>query len=380
MKNTLLTIAGSVIASVLAAFLLITCAPLSLFNGSAKPSFGSTSITTILGTDTLSASRTTLNNNFASLNTNKVEVSDLGASTTLPQITTLAHLATVGTITSGTWNASIVTVPFGGTGSSTLSSNQLLIGNGTSGVKTPLGWGTSGQQLVSNGASVLPSWQSAAVDTTQNYIWSGTDNYTGTLFAKTLIASSTIQINNGGTGVSYSFPTTQGAINTFLRDDGSGNLSWISTSNLVATSTASSTTVANTEIVVASTTIPANTLGTGNIIRMEVPITVFTDNGVSAIIRSYYGTTALTCNLGTPTVTSMMGDVVLTVMEVGTTNSQNMTSFLTMGTSLGNQINCTQSGTATEDDTVNKILKVSVQFGNGTPTFTMGPGVVSLMK
>lgn len=52
--------------------------------------------------------------------------------TTLAANVVNSSLTSVGTITTGTWNGSIITVPFGGTGLSTAPANgQLLIGNGT---------------------------------------------------------------------------------------------------------------------------------------------------------------------------------------------------------------------------------------------------------
>src|SRR3990167_3331227 len=52
---------------------------------------------------------------------------DLFASTTLPQITTLANLATVGTITSGTWNGTDIGVAYGGTGVSTFGGTNHIL-------------------------------------------------------------------------------------------------------------------------------------------------------------------------------------------------------------------------------------------------------------
>ena len=54
---------------------------------------------------------------------------------TLNNVTSASSLATVGTITSGTWNADVIGVQYGGTGAATLTSNSLLTGNGTSAVQ-----------------------------------------------------------------------------------------------------------------------------------------------------------------------------------------------------------------------------------------------------
>src|SRR3990167_9976983 len=67
-------------------------------------------ITTIQGSDTLSNSRTTINTNFSNLNTDKLEVSAMTGTTTIPSITTLVNLSSIGTITSGVWNGTGIDV------------------------------------------------------------------------------------------------------------------------------------------------------------------------------------------------------------------------------------------------------------------------------
>lgn len=128
--------------------------------------FGST-ITTIQGSDTLSASRSVINTNFANLNSDKIE----NSTTSVKSITTLSSLSSIGTITTGVWNGTAVTVPYGGTGSTTLGSNLILLGNGTSNIKTVTGLGSSGEVLMSNGAGLAPSWQSSSVNQTVPYTW-----------------------------------------------------------------------------------------------------------------------------------------------------------------------------------------------------------------
>ncbi|NTW90070.1 MAG: hypothetical protein HGB37_04160, partial [Candidatus Moranbacteria bacterium] len=54
-----------------------------------------------------------------------------------------ANIATVGTITSGTWNGSTIGVAYGGTGATTFAANGVLYGNGTSAVSATAA-GTAG--------------------------------------------------------------------------------------------------------------------------------------------------------------------------------------------------------------------------------------------
>lgn len=74
-----------------------------------------------------------------------------------------SSITTVGTITSGVWDATPVAVPFGGTGNTSFTAYNLITANTTStGALEPLGsLGTSGQVLTSNGAGAYPTWQIA---------------------------------------------------------------------------------------------------------------------------------------------------------------------------------------------------------------------------
>lgn len=90
-----------------------------------------------------------------------------------------ASITTVGTVTSGTWNGSTLTVPYGGTASTTLAANRLFVGNGT-GNLISIGGGTSGQFLTSNGPSSAPSFQTAAIDQAANYTWTGQHTFSST--------------------------------------------------------------------------------------------------------------------------------------------------------------------------------------------------------
>jgi hypothetical protein len=79
-----------------------------------------------------------------------------------------SSIVTVGTVTSGTWNASTITVPYGGTGLTSLAAGSLVYGAGTAAFST-LAIGTSGYVLTSNGsAPVWTAGSSIAVGTATN--------------------------------------------------------------------------------------------------------------------------------------------------------------------------------------------------------------------
>ncbi len=157
------------------------------------------SITTINSTDLISSLPTSLNANFSALN-QKME----SATTSVASITTLSNLVTVGALSSGSLASGFtaVTVPLGGTGSTTLSLNQLLLGNTTSGLKVVSGYGITGQFLTSQGNGAAPAWTTSSVDLGIAYAWTGLHTFSagltsGTSTIGSLHATSTLLV--GGT-------------------------------------------------------------------------------------------------------------------------------------------------------------------------------------
>lgn len=223
-------------AATVATFVGLYHAPLSWFEFGTEPRVGTT-LTTILGTDTLSASRSVINANFEALNNGKIE----NASTSIAAITTLANLATVGTITSGTWTGTAIAVNKGGTGTTTLSQYQVMLGNAGSGFTTPTGWGSSGQFLTSNGAGAAPSWQSSTVNQGDNYTWTGQHTFNGA-------TTTNIAVGNylKWNGVTYTINgTATQASSTVLMTNGAGALSWGIPTSTAAFGTHATSTVTN---------------------------------------------------------------------------------------------------------------------------------------
>lgn len=72
-----------------------------------------------------------------------------------------SSITTVGPISIGSWNANVVSAQFGGTGLNTFTPYALVTAGTTStgNFQQVSGLGTSGQALLSNGTSNLPSWQ-----------------------------------------------------------------------------------------------------------------------------------------------------------------------------------------------------------------------------
>lgn len=193
MKHFSLVALIAIFCGFVGALCFIIYVPLSWYEGEQK--LGA-SITTIAGTDTLSSSRSVINTNFSNLNT---ELSTIVGTTSISTLTTAANLATVGTITSGTWNATAISVGKGGTGTTTPSSNQVILGNGASGFKTVTGFGSSGQFLTSQGAGTAPVWATSAIDTAISYIWTAHHTFTS-LFATSASTTNATTTNLTVTG------------------------------------------------------------------------------------------------------------------------------------------------------------------------------------
>lgn len=358
--NILVAIAVSLVSFVG----LVKFVPLSWLD--TQPRTFGTTITTIQGSDTLSSSRTTINNNFSALNTGKFELSDWYATTSARQLTTIG-------IQNSTTGA--VTVAYGGTGSTTLSSNQLLLGNGTGNIGVVSGWGTSGYALVSNGSGNAPTWQSLTVDTTANF------NFTGTYFGvKNLNASSTVQIG----GVSLVFPSSQGTASSTLMNDGSGNLKWAPTPGLFYVNTSATSPSTNASTTIFSTTIPANVLFGNYGVRFTVYFTAYQlSNTNNTVFDFAYGTASTTFKVNNGSGSSIgpsSGKLEFIVMANGATNSQVSHGSIfagagNAGTGGNSAINGSSNSSAI-DATQARTLMLVFRTDNGviafTPTMVVG--------
>jgi len=190
-------------------------------------------ITTILATDKISDSRTTINDNFTNLNNNKIEMS----TTSVDSITTLSGLVSVGTITTGTWTGTTLTVSNGGTSSTTLSANQVLLGDGTNELAVVSGLGTSGQFLTSQGAGANPQWTTSSVNEAGNFTWTGEHSFveattTDAHFSNSISATTT---RFGGT--SFTWPGAPIASSSALFTDATGLLSFLQVESVLASTT-----------------------------------------------------------------------------------------------------------------------------------------------
>ncbi len=367
--KTLATIFVSVVLSLTGAYILVSYVPLNFFPD-VKQEFGST-ITTILGSDTISASRSVINTNFANLNSDKAE----NTVATLASLTSAASLATIGTITSGTWNGGIIGATWGGTGSSTLSSNQVLLGNGTGVVKVPNGLGTSGQFLTSGGAGVAPTWTSSTLDTSLNFNWTGTNYF------KNFNASSTTANPFSLNGLTFDTPSTRAASSSVLAEDGNGHLTWIQPPRILYNAAPFVSSSVNATTTLATAVIPANTLGVGKSLRISGSWQGA--NGCYGDIEYGNGSATTTIAASAQQTSAQanlnIGVTALTAMLYSTTTNQQWTTSISIGSKVINA-DASQSFGAFSSVTTSAVSYVGFAIKSGSSNLcTFVGGTVELL-
>lgn len=172
-------IALTVIIACVASWSFYNFAPINLFHATTAPKPGA-AFTTLVGSNVISNFPTTYNANLGITANTSAANTFTGLQTLSAGFVSQASSTVVGNFTSsatGLFNALNLVTPLttanGGTGSTTLASNQVLLGNSTGNIGIVAGLGTSGQFLTSNGSSVAPTWQSATVNQTLAYTWTG---------------------------------------------------------------------------------------------------------------------------------------------------------------------------------------------------------------
>lgn len=174
-----------------------------------RPQAGSISLTNISGSTSVSAYPAIQNANNAIIVN---EINNMTASSTNTSLTSAANLTTIGTVTSGTWNATTIAANKGGTGQTSYTTGDILYASGASAL-SKLAIGSNGQVLTLTAG--LPAWVSGTFDQTANYtltgnwLFQGKASTTNVAALDTLYvgrtASSTIQGSTSGTSVLQGF-------------------------------------------------------------------------------------------------------------------------------------------------------------------------------
>lgn len=252
----LITSLVSIVVTLASAFGIYNYLPLGVLEYTQPSNKLGSTITTINGSDTISGSRSVINTNFSNLNTDKAEIASANAFTGANTFSALQNFSNASTslfscygpcyfgatATSSFSTAGALTlitpltVANGGTGSTTLSQFNVLLGSSTNAVGIVAGLGTTGQFLTSNGAGLPPTWQTSAVDTAIAYNWSGLHSFSAT----TTLATTTITRLGVGTSTP-SFTGFSNALNSYFAGGVGIGVSTTSPGNLVVQGLASTT-------------------------------------------------------------------------------------------------------------------------------------------
>jgi len=123
-------------------------------------------------------------------------------------------ITSLGTITSGTWNATTIAVANGGTGATSLTANGVLIGNATSAVTT-VAPSTNGNVLTSNGTSWISSTPSVSLIREIANEFSATTSQTSFTLTQTPSVNSKVKMYINGVRISNSAYSVSGATLTY---------------------------------------------------------------------------------------------------------------------------------------------------------------------
>lgn len=168
-------------------------------------------ITTILGTDKLSDSRTTINDNFTDLDTTKMEM----ATTSVAGITTLSNLDSIGTITTGVWNGTNIIATNGGTGLTSYATGDIIFASGAN-TLTQLVASSTNEVLTLIGG--VPVWKDAVINQANNFTWTGDHLWTAAASSSSFAITDILYVGGSATttiqGEATATSTFSGGIET----------------------------------------------------------------------------------------------------------------------------------------------------------------------
>jgi len=139
-----------------------------------------------------------------------ISYNSIGAAPTIGS----SSITTLGTIATGTWNASTITVAKGGTGATTLTANGVIVGNGTSAVST-VAPSTNGNVLTSNGTSWISSTPSVTLIREVANEFSATTSQTLFTLTQTPSVNSKVKMYINGVRISNSAYSISGTTLTY---------------------------------------------------------------------------------------------------------------------------------------------------------------------
>ena len=178
------------------------------FDGSASISFSTNTVNALSFNNggTGDVSGTTFNGSAAKT----LSYNTIGAAPSIGS----ASITTLGTIGTGTWNATAITVAKGGTGATTLTANAVLLGNGISAVNA-VAPSTNGNVLTSNGTTWVSSTPSTTLIREIADEFSATTSQTSFTLTQTPSANSKVKMYINGVRISNAAYSMSGTTLTY---------------------------------------------------------------------------------------------------------------------------------------------------------------------
>ncbi|MGI9139211.1 MAG: hypothetical protein ACR2IM_09240, partial [Sediminibacterium sp.] len=139
-----------------------------------------------------------------------ISYSTIGAAPTIGS----SSITTLGTIVTGIWNGTTISVANGGTGATSLSANGVLIGNGTSPIST-VAPSTNGNVLTSNGTNWISSTPSITLIREVANEFSATTSQTSFTLTNTPSANSKVKMFINGVRISNTAYSVSGTTLTY---------------------------------------------------------------------------------------------------------------------------------------------------------------------
>lgn len=210
---------------------------------------------------------------------NAVPVVTVDAKGRVTTVTT-ATITGVGTVTTGTWNATVVAAAYGGTGQSSYTVGDLLYASGATTV-SKLADVATGSVLISGGVGVAPSYGKVGLTTH---------------------VSGTLAVANGGTGVT--------TITGLIKGNGTGAMT-----AAVAGTDYQAVLVSGTNIKTLNST---SLLGLGNIVITGAPtLSVETGTAVTAVANTQHVLTNVAATTVTLNASPAAGDIIAVTIANG---------------------------------------------------------------
>jgi hypothetical protein len=247
----------------------------------------------------------------------------------------------VGTLTTGTWNATTIGVAYGGTGDTTLTAHAVLLGEGTSAVAFAT-TGTAGQVLIDQGSGSDPAFK-AISGSGATITLSAAGVITISAIANSSLSNSSVTVT-AGTGLSGGGPVSLGGSVTMsltspvvVGNGGTGSTLFTAYSVICGGTTSTGPLQNVSGVGTSGQVLTSNDAGalptwqnTFAFTRQSLSNANYTVTGTGSVVVGQTGTMSASRQVTLPRATKA-GQLVIVVDESGTVSATNTVTFATQG-------------------------------------------------